>query len=590
MTETTVGREPVQIVEIQQPLCENVFGAAPCTATGTNDTKCYNTRATCQDSANFALGDPLKLYFSAGQIFRHYNGAAVSLPPNIIPSLVSVSTSPTRINLAGANPDAQGLGNRALCTISIQDHQHSDRVVDPYVDGRSWNPLDASRGSFWTRWLVRNKYRQNVVVKVYEGYVGQTLAQMVVRQYFLQSIEGPDDSGRITIQAKDILAKLEERKAQAPAASAGELYADIDNSQTSFTVANAVLADYPSSGTVRIDDELITYTSTSTVANGIQLAGCTRGADNSTARAHSAKDAVQECVRYTEARLDDVLEDLLTTYGEIPSAYIDSAGFTAEVDNYATAYRLTTIITEPTAVSELISQIQIQALCYVWWDERDSLIKMKIIRGIDEEPDTVTDESNIIAGSFSLMEKPRERASQVWIYYGRTDYSKAINSAASYPNLTIIADLESETDVQYGEASIRKIFGNWLRSSALANTTATKIINRYRDIPSQATFELDAKDRDYWIGDVFKISHHLDVNQYGERRIRNWTVVSAEEIIPGDRVRYLVEDTTLYGRIHFVMADAAADYPGYDVAPFKNCYVGDADGLLSDGEPSGRIS
>jgi len=38
------------------------------------------------------------------------------------------------------------------------------------------------------------------------------------------------------------------------------------------------------------------------------------------------------------------------------------------------------------------------------------------------------------------------------------------------------------------------------------------------------------------------------------------------------------------------MANDAADYPGYDVAPFRNCYIGDAGGLLSDGETSGRIS
>jgi len=60
--------------------------------------------------------------------------------------------------------------------------------------------------------------------------------------------------------------------------------------------------------------------------------------------------------------------------------------------------------------------------------------------------------------------------------------------------------------------------------------------------------------------------------------------------VAGERVRYTVADTTLYGRIFYIMAADAADYPGYDAAPFKNCYIGNADGLLSDGEQSGRIS
>ena len=67
MTSYPVGREPIQIVEILQPLCTNEFGVAPCTATGTADTKCYNTRATCQDTANFALGTPLSLFFTKAQ-------------------------------------------------------------------------------------------------------------------------------------------------------------------------------------------------------------------------------------------------------------------------------------------------------------------------------------------------------------------------------------------------------------------------------------------------------------------------------------------------------------------------------------------
>ena len=68
MTETTPGREPVQIVEIVQPLCANTFGSAPCTATGTNDEKCYNTRATCLDTANYDGSSTLSLYFARGRV------------------------------------------------------------------------------------------------------------------------------------------------------------------------------------------------------------------------------------------------------------------------------------------------------------------------------------------------------------------------------------------------------------------------------------------------------------------------------------------------------------------------------------------
>lgn len=571
MTATTPGREVVQIVEIQQPYCSRNFGISPCLATGTSDQKCYNTRSTCKYTAAFQLrSTPLSLFFSRGNVAER----GVSGATYIIPSLVSVSTSPTKINFAGANPDAQGLGNRALCTIVLQDHQHTDQIVDPYLSGRSWDPLSRDRGTFWTRWLIRNKYRQNIVIRVYEGYSGQSLSAMTRRTYFLQSISGPNN-GRVTIQAKDVLAKIEERKAQAPVASPGELYAPISASDTLIQIAGASLSDYASSGIVRIGDELISYSSTSSSSSGITLNGTTRGAKNSIVSQHAAGDSVQQCLQYTNARIDDVIADLLVNYGGIDVDYLDAAGWVSEINLYATSYLLSTIITEPTSVAQLVSEIQEQALVYIWWDERTAKIKLRVIRGIDSTPPTISDTSNIIADSVSFSEMPRQRASQVWIWYDRSDFVKSPTDQKSYSSLIVNANLESETDNLYGEKSIRKIFGRWLGIGALAQTTASKIIRRYVEVPTEIKFRLDAKDRSYWVGDVVAISHYLDVDSYGNRRVRYWLIVSAEEVVPGEVVEYVAEDTTLFGRIYYIGMSSR---------------IGDANGLLLNGQESAKIS
>lgn len=584
MTSTTPGREPIQVVEIVQPLCANTFGSAPCTATGTNDERCYNTRATCLDTANYDGSSTLSLYFASGKVAE----MGVSGANYIIPSLVSVSTAPTKVNLAGSNPDAAGLGNRAECSISFKDHPHTDRRVDPYLSGRSWEPYQ--RGSFWSKWLVRNKYRTNIRINIYEGYAGEALGSMVKRSYFLQSLSGPDSQGNVTIEGKDILARIEERKAQAPEASPGELYADLSAVGTSFTAAGATASDYAASGTLRINEELMTYTSRATGTNGVDFSGVTRGTDGTEATAHSAEDAIQQCVRYTTARIDDIIEDLLTTYGGVPASFLDTTAWATEVDNYLSLFLLSTVISEPTSVTELVSQIQDAAGCYIWWDERDAKVKLKAIRGIDAELDTITAEDNILEGSFSIMDKPRERASQVWVYFAHRNFVDSITEAKSYKSLSVFADLTSEGGDLYGEPSIRKIFSPWIPSGALADTAASKILVRFVDIPTECRFRLDAKDRQYWVGDTITISHHLDVDAFGVRRLRNWTIVSAEEVVPGEIVEYVAEDTTLYGRIHYIMANGTADYPGYDSAPFKNAYIGDSSGLLSDGETCARIS
>jgi hypothetical protein len=53
MSETTVGREPIQIVKLVLPRCTNVAGTSPCTATETGNAKCFNTRSTCNDPDNY---------------------------------------------------------------------------------------------------------------------------------------------------------------------------------------------------------------------------------------------------------------------------------------------------------------------------------------------------------------------------------------------------------------------------------------------------------------------------------------------------------------------------------------------------------
>ena len=583
MTEILPGREPVQIVELRQGFCTRTYGVLPCTASGPIASACFNTRLTCQDPPNFVRGER-SLFFSRGGVAEQQIVGA----PYIIPSLAGVSTSPSTINIAGSNPDSAGLGNRALCTVTFYDHPHTDVRVDPYVSTRGYDPL--SRGSFWTKWLYRNRYRQNMVMVVYEGYAGQALSAMRKRTYFVQSVEGPDDSGMISIQGKDVLSRLEERKSQAPKASPGELYIAITAVQTSFEVAGAVLADYPAAGTLIIGDEIMTYTSRSLTAHGVTFSGVVRGTDGSTAATHNAGDAVQECLRFTNQAVNTVIETLLATYGDIPLTYLDTVGWANEVSNYLPTYLLTTLIVRPTAVTELVSQIQQQTLAYLWWDELVAKVKMKVVRGIDVQPKLLTAEKHIISGSFRLEEKPRERASQVWIYYGRDKHTRNMDDPTAYSKLTVIADLASETPELYDEPSIRKIYANWLVQASVADTTASKIILRYVDIPSQVTFSLDAKDRTIWVGDTVTISHYLDVDQFGNRRLRNWTIISAEEVIPGEVVQYVAEDTTLYGKIAYVMAAGSPDYPGATLAPFKSCYIGNAAGLLSDGNPAGRIN
>lgn len=572
MTNTTVGREPVQIVEILQPLCSRTFGSSPCTASGSNDTKCYNTRATCQDTDNFALDTPLSLFFASGELAeRNVDGAAY-----IIPCLTGVSTAPTKINMFGSNPDAKALGNRATVTISFTDFPHTDRIVDPYVANRSWNPLE--RGSFWTKWIARNKYRANMVVRVYEGYAGEALSSMQVREYRMVGISGPDSSGKVTLSAKDILTTIEERKAQCPVASTGGVWTNFEADSTSFLINTALLADYPSTGVVRIDDELIQYTSIAQQGDLLFVSGLTRGYKNTTPDEHEIDATVQTCVEFEEESIDSILETLLEDYGNIDASFLDTTVWATEIARYASIFNLTRIITAPTAVEDLIAEIQQQFGVYLWWEEREKLVKLKVIRGIDETPTNLNDEVNITAGSWDLKEYPRELVTQVWFYYDRRSGIADVNSPDSYRSLYIVVNTEEESPELYDETSIKTIYCPWASSRAFASDSASRIARMFRDPPRRASLKLDAKDRDIEVGDVVTLSHYLEVDAYGVERTTRWTVIQRDEPEPGHTLSLILEDTTLNGEIFNIADNAEGDYSHGTDADRYVMWITDADG------------
>lgn len=585
MIEEQAGREPIQIVEIVQKKCQHTYGVAPCTASGATGEECFNTRFTCQDVENYSAvtASELSLFFCRGYVGEQ--APEIDGIDYLIPSLKSVSTTPTRINLTAADPDAKGLGNRAVLTVTFNDHSHSDQIVDPYVNTRPYNPRE--RGTFWTKWLIRNKFRYNFTIRVYEGYVGQALADMSKRSFIITDVTGPTARNEVTIKGKDLLARIEERKAQAPVASRGELETDILAAATEFPVVGAALADYDASGLVRIGDEIIAYSSIAEVGNTLVFTVSERGAEGTVADDHTVEDTVQLCLKYDNKSPDFIAEDLLKNYGNVPVANINTTLFASEADNYLSLYDLTVVISEPVAVTQLLSELQVECGFLLWWNERTALIDFKAVRGVTEDPPLITSEEHILAGSFSITEMPRSRISQVWFHYNLKDPTLSLSSG-NYRSIPIIADLPSEGEDQYGEASVRTIFSRWINSSALALNTMSKIISRYAVVPRKATFAMDAKDRTHWVGDTIRISHFRDVDQFGERQIKNWTIISAEEIKPGDVVQYTVEDTSLYGLIGTIQANTATDYtPGDDL---YLGWIGDANGLLSDGNNCTRTS
>lgn len=260
----TLGRELIQIVEIDIDRCSLTYGSSPCTAVlGTSSVrKCYNTFFTCADTPNFATSTET-LRFA-----QNVDG----LPRNqrIYPAMSSpVSTNPTIINLGGVSDRYGPLGKRDRVTVKLKDFTDSDIWFDRYqserVDGTAqtdeggYNP--AERGTFFAKLRRRFPYYIGRALRVLEGEVGQSMASMRTRHYVISEWSGPDAAGNVTIVAKDVLDLADNKKALCPAPSQGKLETDIGTGLESFDlVPSGIGADYDSSGRASIGSEIVSFT------------------------------------------------------------------------------------------------------------------------------------------------------------------------------------------------------------------------------------------------------------------------------------------------------------------------------------------
>lgn len=540
--ESTPGREPIILVELDQDLCNLTYGEAPCQAElgVTGPRKCFNTRQTCQDPDNYDRGT-LTLTFAEPR-------ANLPRDRNIIPLLERVSTTPTRINVGGGDRNTKPLGQRATVDVRFKDAPHSDLRVDKYRDERDYDPLD--RGTFWSKWMRRNPYYQNRRLRVREGYVGQDPEDMRTRHYFIDRINGPGSDGRVNLRAKDVLKLADDERAQWPEQSTGTLDADLPEGTTSeMRIRGATVSDYDpdsnGSGTVTLGDEVIDWSSASMDGDVLVLSGLTRGVERTETDDHDEDDTVQRCVRYDDVAILDVVQELLERAGNVPPEFLPIAAWQAEANVWLQGVRVSTILTEPYGVTSLLSELTEQCLFYIWWDERDQEIKLKTVRppdpGLDGNIRMLDDERNVVADSVSITEEPGERVSQVWTAWRQIDPTEDLDELSNFRRVRINADANAESDDQYGERRVRRVYARWVQADAQVITLNARLLARYRDNPQYVTLQLDAKDRELSTGDVVDLQIRQLQDDTGAPLVERYQIIKAKEVEPGHLQEYTLQ-------------------------------------------------
>jgi Concanavalin A-like lectin/glucanases superfamily len=391
------------------------------------------------------------------------------LPSSIdaIPSVTSVDIEPATISLG------ENLGQRATVTVKFRDHRH-------ILDTESFNA-----GTYWGKFRATYGLRlRGYPLRIINGVLGQTIAQMEIRNFVIDSTDGPSAKGEYTIVAKDILKFADGDRALGPAPSGGFLSANITSSATSITLAPAGIgATYYGSGHyLNIGGTELVFITGAAGDNRT----VTRGVFGTTAVAHTAGDRVQDCLEYNFLSPARIINDLLVTFAGVPQSYINLASWDQEIADYSglTYYGL---MAEPTSVATLISELIEQAGLVVWWDDVAMQIRLQVLRRIGAGAQ-VFDQSNYMADTLKVTEQPDKRLSQVYTYYYQLNPLAPLDQETSFSAAVYTTDNVAET--LYGSASIKTIFSRWIWDYTTAKGLNDSLLARFRDPPRRIAIDV----------------------------------------------------------------------------------------------------
>ena len=572
-----LGRAPLVACGMVMDYCSLVAGVGSCTATETGDAKCYNTRATCNDVANYTKTTKEYKFCQPSSDLP----AGENMFPVITGSIQKAPTSTT---------GGSGLGKRAVVKVKLKDFPHHDRGIDPYWSERTYTAVD--RGTFWGKFIKRNPYYEGRTLKVYYGYIGDTFSwsDFEVQEYDIIDIAGPDN-GYIDITAKDILVRTYERKAQYPALSNGELLSDITAGAGSATLTPAGIGDseYPASGTLSIGKEAITFT-----RSGDTLTLTGRAQWGTTAAEHKAGDTVQICAAWDgTTNIIDALDEILTTGAGISSSYIPSTDWQAEADLWLSNSNVKGILMKPESIEKVIGEWAECFMFDIWWSSSDQEIKLK---ALSPEPsgatvNQLTETSNIVRGSLKVDRKSSQRFTEIRVLYNKADHSEK-NEPEQFPVWKISADASRAGTDRYNSNSIKTIMCRWFDDAGLAAQLSGRTLARFSDTPEIITFELDMKDH----GNVL-MAERVEIDSWqfqdasGANEARRYQILEIDEgREAGHTFKVKALTSSFSGRYFFVAPDSTPDYSSATETQKESYgFICQSSGDFSDGSEGYKI-
>lgn len=299
----------------------------------------------------------------------------------------------------------------------------------------------------------------------------------------------------------------------------------VASGDTSITLNNG--DKLPSAGVVKINSELIIYTSLSSNT----ISSCLRGAYGTTAASHSDGDSV----------------------------YQTTATYELGLWHQGAEYGI--LLTEEAEVGELVENLSQCTLCDVYQNEDGKIeLKMQAPAVYDTEPTTLT-ESDIMPGR-EVDRNEDSRLTQVWCYWGAGENPGESKSDYTGPRAYIGS--AEENDVFYGERNQKIVWGKFLKRSNEASWLASHLFGRYSRACTKQEFEVELYHHDLQVGDLVKMQVPEIVEPDGTVKTEIYRII--KKVFKGlNRIRLKMMETGFGGSRYAVISPATITHD-YDSA------------------------
>lgn len=566
------ARTPVALVVLTVDRCALVFGQGPCTATGT---PCYNTWSTCRiPSAYSRVTHDLK-----------FSSVDAPLPFDFVRPYLKeggVRLNPTEIR-AGLSFDGQPLRTvSGRISVEMLDEPDGDVGIDPYLSVR----LDPPRGTYWKKFIARNRNYYGRPLRVYEGFLGDAEEDFALK--WAGKIENISmGRGMVRIEAADILRDLS-RIEIPPKVSITTL--TVVSAEETTAVSLSSVDGLPASGFVQIGEEIVGYSGVDAASR--QITGLSRGQFGTSAAASAVKSKVSIVRQIAPTNPWDLLVGLLESDAGMAPADVDEASFAYWRDWPGGDPDFSTVLTEPVKLDRLVTEIVDLLDARIWVNED---MQVTIRRNIPNRPGRsyvdVTDDLHLIHQSGSVDLNEKSRITRLAVYWDKTPLGKA-DDVQSYGRVDIAVDADAEGESGYGSVTEKKLFCRWIGLTHLQEETAARYMRnlamrqvaRYSDAQPLVSFEVDLKDASIRTGDYLRLSTDellrtdgspidRQVFQVVKRGKRKADRIAVTAMATGTRRVAIIAPASMAGRSY---ADATLEEREYG-------FIAGSDGRVSDG-------